>query len=284
MFRFAFLLLLAAPPDLSERFSVIASDAKGHTGAAAMLLETGETAGFQANERFPMQSVYKFPIAMVVLLHEVDAGALRLDQQVRVTKSDMVPPALHSPIRERYPSGTILPLRELLRDSVSESDGTASDVLLRLAGGGVRVTRFLEGLGIHGVAVATTEMEMSRDEMVQYRNWAQPAEMVALLRAFQQGKGLSAASHVLLEDLMIHTSTGPNRLKGSLPPGTVVAHKTGTSGTSNGLTRATNDVGILTLGDGRHVAVFVSDSPASVAVREGVIAKIARAAWDHWQR
>ena len=49
-----------------------------------------------------------------------------------------------------------------------------------------------------------------------------------------------------------------------------------------GLTRATNDVGIVTLPGGRHllIAVFVSDSPASSEVREGVIAKIARAAWD----
>jgi len=83
---------------------------------------------------------------------------------------------------------------------------------------------------------------------------------------------------------MIHGPTGAHRLKGFLPEGTVVAHKTGTSGTSNGLTRATNDVGIVTLPDGRHmaIAVFVSDSKANEAVREGVIAKIARAAWDYW--
>ena len=77
---------------------------------------------------------------------------------------------------------------------------------------------------------------------------------------------------------------GAGRLKGELPAGAAVAHKTGTSGTHDGLTRATNDVGILTLPDGRHalVAVYVSDSPAPLSVREGVIAKIARAVWDCW--
>ena len=61
-----------------------------------------------------------------------------------------------------------------------------------------------------------------------------------------------------------------------------MAHKTGTAGTRDGLTRATNDVGLVTLPDGRHlaIAVFVSDSRADEATREGVIAKVSRAVWD----
>jgi beta-lactamase class A len=70
-----------------------------------------------------------------------------------------------------------------------------------------------------------------------------------------------------------------------LPAGTIVAHKTGTSGTVDGLSRATNDVGLITLPDGRHLAlaVFVSDSTADEATREGVIARTAQAAWD-WSK
>ncbi len=73
-------------------------------------------------------------------------------------------------------------------------------------------------------------------------------------------------------------------MKGLLPEGTIVAHKTGTSGTRKGITAATNDIGIITLPNKRHlaIAVFVSDSPADEATRERVIAKIARAAWDKW--
>jgi beta-lactamase class A len=46
----------------------------------------------------------------------------------------------------------------------------------------------------------------------------------------------------------------------------------------------TNDIGIVTLPDGRHlaIAVFVKDSTAAVGPREATIAKIARAAWDRW--
>jgi beta-lactamase class A len=50
------------------------------------------------------------------------------------------------------------------------------------------------------------------------------------------------------------------------------------------LTNATNDIGLVTLPSGRHmaVAVFVSDSTADERTREGVIAKVAGAAWDCW--
>jgi beta-lactamase class A len=275
------LLSSAAAADLGGQMAELASAAHGHTGAAVLVLETGQRASLHGQERFPMQSVYKFPIAMAVL-REVDRGALALDRPVRIETRELVPPALHSPIRERFPDGGTLPLREILRYAVEESDGTASDVLLRVAGGPDRVTTYLEGLGIRGVRVVTTEMEMSRSEHVQYRNWAQPDEAVALLRVFHEGRGLSAASSALLREWMTVTLTGPKRIKGLLPDGVEVAHKTGTSNTDHGLSRATNDIGIVTLPDGRHlaIAVFVSDSRAGTEVREAVIAKLSRAAWD----
>jgi beta-lactamase class A len=83
---------------------------------------------------------------------------------------------------------------------------------------------------------------------------------------------------------MRETPTGPKRLKGLLPNTAVVAHKTGTSGTAGGISAATNDIGLVTLPNGRQVAiaVFVSDSPADLATRETVIAQIAKAIWDSW--
>ena len=274
------LLLLAAQPQ--PEFEQIAQPAGGHVGIAAAVLETGESFSFHGSDRFPMQSVYKLPIGMAVL-HEVDRGALRLDQAVRVRKSDLLPAGFHSPVRDRNPRGDVdVSLRELLRFMVEESDGTASDVLLRVAGGPERINAYLHRVRVKGVVVATSEMAMAASPLVQYRNWATPVAMVELLRALQEGRGLSASSRELLMRHLIATGTGAHRLKELLPAGTVVAHKTGSSGTRDGLTRATNDAGLVTLPDGRHlaIAVFVSDSRADEATREGVIARAARAAWD----
>jgi beta-lactamase class A len=84
---------------------------------------------------------------------------------------------------------------------------------------------------------------------------------------------------------MVKTSTGPGRLKGLLPEGTIVAHKTGSSGENeNGIAAATNDAGIVTLANGKHfiIVVFVSDSGADEKTRDAVIAKITKAVWDNY--
>ncbi len=272
-----------SPADLRGRIEQIARAAQGRVGATATVLETGESVALEGDKHFPMQSVYKLPIGMAVL-DQVDRGRLKLEQKIQVRQSDFVTSGQHSPIRDQHPQGVELSLDELLRFNVSESDGTACDVLLRVVGGAPVVNRYLRRLGIQGIVVATTEKAMGQNQMVQYRNWATPDAAVALLRALHEGRGLSAPSRARLLQWMTETPTSARRIKGRLPAGAVVAHKTGTSGTSRGLTRATNDIGLITLPNGRHLAlaVFVSDSLADETAREGVIARIAQAAWEVW--
>lgn len=105
-----------------------------------------------------MQSVCKLPIGMAVL-HRVDEGALKLEQIISVTTNDFVPKTVHRPIRDAYSSGTELTVSNLLRQMISESDGTARDVLLRLINGPPAVVRYLRGLGMTNVVVAITEKE-----------------------------------------------------------------------------------------------------------------------------
>lgn len=184
------------------------------------------------------------------------------------------------------PNGVEMSVGELMGFAISESDGTASDVLMKLAGGPQAVQAFLAEIEITEMVVLNSEKELGRDWQVQYRNWASPEAAVTLLRALHERRGLSEASQTLLLRLLTESKPGANRLKGLLPAGTAIAHKTGTSGTQNGISAATNDIGIITLPNGRHlaIAVFVSDSPADEATREGVIAKIAKAVWDQWSK
>lgn len=132
--------------------------------------------------------------------------------------------------------------------------------------------------------MVNSENEIGRDWQTQYENWATPSGAVELLAALQARRGLSADSQKLLLKLLTESIPGAKRLKGQLPAETIVAHKTGTGGTRNGVTSATNDIGLITLPDGRHlaVAVFVSDSKADLNTREAVIAEIAKALWDRW--
>jgi beta-lactamase class A len=112
-----------------------------------------------------------------------------------------------------------------------------------------------------------SEKEIGWDWETQSRNWATPKAAVELLAALQTSRGLSAGNQEFLLKVTTESIPSAKRLKGQLPAGTVAAHKTGTGGTRDGITSATNDIGIITLPNGAHLAVaaFVSDSSADEA-------------------
>ena len=124
-------------------------------------------------------------------------------------------------------------------------------------------------------ARAAAAIEFDRDP----KDTATPNAFAGLLARLHQGELVSPDSTALLLDIMERCLTGVNRLKGLLPAGTVVAHKTGSiSGTAN-------DVGIITLPESAgHVAIAVlmksSDRPS--ADRDRAIAEIARVVYDYF--
>src|SRR5262245_20427370 len=65
---------------LTDEVKKIASVTNGPVGASFLNIESGASASFEGERYFPTQSVYKFPIAILVL-RQVDAGKLSLDQR-----------------------------------------------------------------------------------------------------------------------------------------------------------------------------------------------------------
>lgn len=292
-------LVPARPLSLAQQFAAIAKPAGGRVGAAALMVETGERASLRGDERFPMQSVFKLPVALHVL-HEVDAGRVQLTRDVVLARSDLRPGGL-DPIAERWPDGVTLNVEDLLRRTVSNSDNTAVDALMGLTGGPAAVTRHLVELGIHAIRVDRGEFQLAldlsgptpakqRSAFSRYardlRDTASPDAAVDLLAKIARGEdGLSQVSHERLLKWMIDTQTGLARLKGRLPAGTVVAHKTGTGPDVAGINAVTNDIGLITLPNGRHaaIAVFVATSSKPLEAREAAIAQMAKAAYDYWK-
>jgi beta-lactamase class A len=102
--------------------------------------------------------------------------------------------------------------------------------------------------------------------------------MVNLLEQIHRSAWLSEQSKQLLLDIMQRCQTGDGRLKGLLPSGTPVAHKTGTW--PDGVT---NDAGYITLPDGAGhiaIAIFIKSSRRETPDSERVIAHIARTVYD----
>jgi len=268
---------------LQQQIEAYTAAKKATIGVSVLGIEDDYSMSVRGDSHFPMQSVFKFHIAIAVL-SEVDKGKLRLDQRVKVKKEEL-PPNTWSPIREKYPEGTVLTLKEILRYTVSESDNIGCDILLRLMGGPKVVNDYFVKHGVKDVAIQANEAEMHQEWDVQYRNWTTPTSAANLLKVFYEKKLLSEQGTDLLWQMMVESPTGKKRIKGQLPEGTVVAHKTGTSDTNKqGITAAVNDIGIVSLPNGKHfaVSVFVSDSEEKMEENERIISDIAKYVWDHY--
>jgi beta-lactamase class A len=293
-------LIVEPTPDaqLSEEIARIADDAKGKVGVSAIRVETGETVGLNESDQFAMQSVVKVPISLAVL-RKVALGEVSLDEKVAFTSEDLVPAGMRSPLRDKNPKGGEATIEELIRLAVAESDGTASDILQRVAGGAREVQAFIDSLGIAEMQFKHSHKEFFKERRLQFDNWSSPEGAVALMTAVHEAanediegidpkefrkRPITKEHANLMLRIMTESNNPPNRIKGLLPPGTSVAHKTGTSGTWDGVTPSTNDIGIITLPNGNHIiiAVFVGNSTADEKTREGVIARLTLAIWEKW--
>ncbi|WP_035726932.1 class A beta-lactamase, subclass A2 [Eisenibacter elegans] len=271
--------------NLETRLAEIVRGKQATVGVAILGLGGQDTLLLNGYERLPMQSVFKFHIG-IVMMAAIDEGRFTLDQPIKIRKRDLLP-GLYSPIRDAHLKGATLPVREILQYTIALSDNVGCDILLRLLGGPAEVERYFHQRGFEALAIKINEETMQANWELQFQNWTTPLEATRVLAAFYnpQQPYLSPQSYDTLWQIMTSTKTGQQRLKGQLPTGTAVAHKTGWSGTNaQGITAATNDIGVISLPNGQplFISVFVADSKEDNATNEAIIAQIAEAAWDYY--
>ena len=277
----------AAGRQLEEEWRRIARDTDGIVGAAALDITSRRLVSVHGGERCPLASVCKLPIAMHMLAL-VDEGKLTRNQMIEVLQQDIVKTV--SPIAERWPAETRFRLDEMLELMVAQSDNSAVETLFRMEG--PAVTRRLRRWQIEGVRIDRPESQCNRDRradlkrfLTDPRDTGTPNGTVQLLARLFSGELLSSSSTARMIEILKATTTFPTRLKGLLPPGTVVAHKTGSSGVEQGIAAATNDSGVIFLPGGRQltVSVYVKASSKGDAERDSIIARISRAAYDAYR-
>ncbi len=293
--------------NLEREFARFAQGAGGEMGVTVLDPDTGLRISLRGGERFPMASTLKIALAGA-LLEKIDRGELRLDQMMEIPQDKFVPGSILA--THIIHPGISLSIVNLLELMIVQSDNTATDTLMDLAGGPAAATAWLRSQGIADQRVDRSTIDHMRDFFgfgpgpyaqasaeVRRRNpnfWdlaalpqaaydndprdtTTPDAMADLLARITRGQALSASSTALLLEIMGRCQTGPQRIPGLLPKGTPVAYKTGTMGGS------VNAVGVITLPDGRGriiVAAYVKKSDRPRADRERAIAEVSRAAYD----
>ena len=280
-------------------------------------VESGAGAAVNGDEWFPMMSVYKLPIA-IHALRQSDRRKLDLSRSVRLTAEDRRPG--FSPLAQRITAeGSVsLTIRELISSIMRVSDNTASDALLKEAGGPRAVQATLQDLGLAGIDVSRYELEFAADyhgiccldrmkpfslerfldarERVpdatrrkaaqsfqnDRRDSAQPDGMAMLLRRLARGELLNAGQTRWLLDEMAEMHTRDTRIRAGLPAGIRASLRPGTSGEMAGIRAAHNDNAIVMLPENRGqlvIAAFLKRARGTNAECDATLADVARVAY-----
>lgn len=283
--------------------AAIVGDVSGNVGFSSWHIESGRSLAINADQRFPMASLVKLPLALQTF-RRIDAGTARLRDVVEVGPEDWRP---GSGLLAQYV--TSRPIRislgTLVREMIQESDNTATDALLGWLGGPDEIRRDLGTLALGAVAPSRSIERSLRDlhgmpprgggagtnwwrdlsavpkaqreaAASQYladpRDAACADDFVAFLRRLWEGELLSGSSRKRLLDMMAHTRTGQERILAGLPRGSWLAHKTGSLPD-----RYAADVGLARLPDGSHL-VLASHVWSASPERDQVIARLTEVA------
>lgn len=302
----------ASPKYISDRVSELGRGFDGRVGIAVQSVDEGWTAGWKANQLYPQQSCSKLWVS-IAAMEAVDKGKISLDDKVTLTRDDLT--LFHQPIAANIlPTGSYTTtLGDLMVRAITTSDNTANDKLMRVIGGPGAVRAMI--VSKHLGAIRFSNGERALQSRIAGLTWnpsysissafwdarnalpparrtaafnryvndpydgAAPTAVVSALARLKRGQLLSPTSTAHLLDVMSHTTTGANRLKGGLEPGWVLNHKTGTGQELGGSQAGYNDIGILTAPDGRSyaVAVMIKLTSVPLPVRMTLMNNVVRA-------
>ncbi len=239
---------------LEQQLQSLVANRSADVGIAALDLTSGNIVSIQGDRPFPMASTVKVAVAALYLA-QVDHGRRSLDDTING-----------------------LSARTLMQRMMIHSDNRATDILLNDLGGPRALHDWLQANGLTGLRVDRNIARLLSDrrDLWDVRDSSTPTAMVRLLQRIYRAELIKPQSRDYLLRLMAQCQTGKNRLKALLPFGTPVEHKTGTL---NGLT---DDVGFITMPDGRRIAIAVFARGGSDRPR--TIAEAARTIYDGFSR
>lgn len=281
MKRFAPLLLLllgcaSAKPLASSIDAVLAAHPQQTIAVAYHDLASGQT--FERNGRvvFHAASTMKVPV-MLGIFEAATRGELRLDQPVLVRNQfvsilDGSPYALES--REDSDKalyeevGRELPLENLVRRMIVRSSNLATNIVIELIGA-KRIMALMKEIGANDIQVLRG-VEDDKAYHAGMNNTTTAHDLMLVFKTLGERKAVNAeASNMMLDVLAAQEFN--DGIPGGLPPGTRVAHKTGS------ITEIAHDAGIV---DSQYVLVVLTKGFKKHDDAEKVIAEISRIVWE----
>jgi beta-lactamase class A len=241
----------------------------GRLGVAIIDTATGARFAHRGDERFPLCSTFKLPLAAAIL-RRVDRGQERLGRRLPVAARDILGNSPFSATRV----GRDASILELCRATITHSDNTAANLLLPSLGGPAGLTRFIRALGDPVTRLDRGEPALGAATPGDPRDTTSPAAMAELMHRIALTGLLTAPSRQQLETWLIAARNGRQRLRAGLPPDWRAGDKTG-----SGDHGSNNDVAILWPPRRAPliVASYLTATPLDFAAGGAIHARVARA-------
>jgi beta-lactamase class A len=250
-------------------FGAIERCASGRLGVSVHDSATSRRLAYRADERFPMCSTFKW-LLVAHVLSQVDAGQEQLSRVVPYAAADLLD---YAPVTRAHAHEGRMTLSELAAAAIQFSDNTAANLLLRVVGGPASFTAYLRRIGDMVSRLDRLEPDLNSALPGDARDTTTPAAMVANMERLLLGNELQAPSRELLIRWLVGSTTGADKLRAGFSPNWRIGDKTGM-----GAHGATNDVAIAWPPSRQPVlvAAYLTDTAASVEVRNNALAAVAR--------
>ncbi|WP_431902779.1 class A beta-lactamase [Nonomuraea sp. bgisy101] len=243
---------------------------KGRIGAYAMDTATGKTVTYRAGERFPLLSTFKAPLCAAVLHKARTSEPGLMSKLVTWTAADMTP---NSPVTEKHVKDG-LTVAKLCEAAVTQSDGTASNLLLKQIGGPAGLTRYFRTLKDPISRMDRWHPELNDWTRKEKRDTTTPAAIGRDLQVLATGNALDAKDREQLNAWLLANKTGAERIRAGLPKTWTIGDRTGTNSDGFG---GGNDIAVIWPGKGAApiiMAIYTTRTPG-LATDNAAIAKTA---------
>ncbi len=226
-------------------------------------LDTGSYVDINSRLPIASASMIKVPL-LVAFLQDVDAGKVRLDEQLEI-KPDVIVGEAGS--LQYQPSGTRLSALETLTLMITISDNTATNMIMQRLGGKEAANQRFKSWGLTSTIIRNPLPDL------EGTNTTSSQDLVNLLAMVDQGKLITPRSRDRLMDIMRRTVTD-TLLPQGIGSEARIAHKTGD------IASAVGDVGLIDMPSGkRYIMAAIVKRPDNDQRANELIRQISRATY-----
>ncbi len=256
--------------DMTGSLENLAYKYSGHVGIYIKDLNSDKVWEYNPDRLFPSASLIKVPI-MAAICEKIKRSELSLDTQITLTRHDRTG---GSGSLKWARTGTSLSVMEIIYKMITESDNTATKMLIDYAGISYFQQSF-ENLGLVYTRIYPEGLSLTSGRVAR-ENYTTAREMSALMERIYKGEMVDRNLSEFMLDVLKHNKSR-SRLRKGLPIGWEIGHKTGL------LRKSCHDVGVVFSPRGDYIIAVLTGDVPDYSSAKGFISRVAKMTYKYYK-